>query len=324
MKAYLTDPGYRPEALALTRRDLPNFFNDLRQNAEAVLGNEVPRFLAGDDYRFGYPTQAQAEAVTMDDLRAWLTPILRDSYLEISVVGDFDPATMEAELAATFGTLPPRAEKRADYAAALTVKFPVAAEGTVKDFSVSSAIPKAETFDCWPTCDQSDIQRVRILSVVADVFSDRLRVQVRQKLGEAYSPEVVNDSSDTYPRYGYLLALISADPKLAAALADQARAIADDLAKGGVTADEFDRAITPVRKNIAEYRRENNYWLGRVLAGSQAFPQHLENARTLAAAYDQITPAQVSAEAKDYLGAEHAVRVLVLPQAAAATTTASP
>ena len=57
------------------------------------------------------------------------------------------------------------------------------------------------------------------------------------------------------------------------------------------------------------------------MAGSQAFPQHLENARTLAAAYDQITPAQVSAAAKDYLGAEHAVRVLVLPQAPA---TASP
>ena len=91
----------------------------------------------------------------------------------------------------------------------------------------------------------------------------------------------------------------------------------DDLAKGGVTADEFDRAITPVRKNIAEYRRQNTYWLGRVLAGSQAFPQHLENARTLPAAYDQITPAQVSAAAKEYLGAEHAVRVLVLPEAPA-------
>jgi zinc protease len=146
---------------------------------------------------------------------------------------------------------------------------------------------------------------------------------VRQKLGEAYSPEVANDSSDTFPQYGYLFSLITADPKLAAEIADQARAIADDLAKGGVTADEFDRAITPVRKNIAEYRRQNAYWLGRVLAGSQAFPQHLENARTLAAAYDQITPAQVSAAAKDYLGAEHAVRVLVLPQAPA-TTTASP
>jgi zinc protease len=149
-------------------------------------------------------------------------------------------------------------------------------------------------------------------------------VQVRQKLGEAYSPDVYNDSSETFPQYGYLQSLITADPKLAADLADQARAIGDDLAKGGVTQDEFDRAITPIRKNIAEYRRENTYWLGRVLAASQAFPQHLENARTLPTAYDQITPAQVSAAAKDYLGAEHAVRVLVLPEAPAPATAAAP
>jgi len=320
LKAYLTDPGFRPEAYALARRQLPMLYLELRQNVEAVLENEVLRFLAGDDYRFGFPTQAQAEAVTLDDLRAWLTPILQKSYLEISVVGDFDPAAMETALTATFGTLPPRAAQRADYAAVRHLQFPVAAEGTAKNFTVASAIPKAEAFDCWPTCDQSDIQRVRILSVVADVFDDRLRVQVRQKLGEAYSPEVANDSSETFPQYGYLFSLVTADPKLASAIADQARTIADDIARGGVTQDEFDRAITPVRKNIAEYRRLNSYWLGRVLAGSQAFPQHLENARTLAAAYDQITPAQVSAAAKDYLGADHAVRVLVLPQAPATTT----
>jgi zinc protease len=324
LKAYLTDPGYRPEAYTLLQHDLPSYYNNLRENVEAVLGNEVPRFFAGDDPRFGAPPQAQAQAVTLDAVRAWLAPILSDSYLEISIVGDFDSAKMEADLAATFGALPPRAAQRPDYTAARVVKFPISAEGTVKDFTVPSAIPKAETLDCWPTCDQSDIQRVRILSVLAEVFSDRLRVQVRQKLGEAYSPDVYNDSSETFPQYGYLQSLITADPKLAADLADQARAIGDDLAKGGVTQDEFDRAITPIRKNIAEYRRENTYWLGRVLAASQAFPQHLENARTLPTAYDQITPAQVSAAAKDYLGAEHAVRVLVLPEAPAPATAAAP
>ncbi|HTB63418.1 MAG TPA: insulinase family protein [Opitutales bacterium] len=324
LKAFMTDPGFRPEAYAQVRRSLPTFYNDLRQNVEAVLDNEVPHFLAGGDYRFGYPTQAQAEALTMDDVRAWLTPILKDSYLEISVVGDFDPVAMESALAATFGTLPPRAEKRADYANVLNVKFPAAAEGSVKTFTASSVIPKAEAFDCWPTCDESDIQRVRVLSVLADIFSDRLRVEVRQKHGEAYSPEAANDSSDTYPQYGYILALISADPKLAADLADEARAIADDLAKNGVTQEEFDRAITPLRKNIVEYRRQNEYWVVRVLAGSQAFPVRLERARTLAAAYDQITPAQVSVEAKNFLGAEHAVRVLVLPEAPTGSTAAAP
>ena len=324
LKAYVTDPGFRPEALALARRMMPMLFSSLRQNVEAVLENEVPRFLASDDYRFGFPTQAQAEALTMDDLKAWLSPILKDSYMEISIVGDFDPAAMKTALAETFGTLPDRADKRADYSAVLNVKFPAAAEGTVKTFTVPSTIPKAEAFVCWPTVDQSDIQRVRVLSVVADAFSDRLRVQVRQKLGQAYSPDVGNSSSDVFPGFGFIEALISADPKLTAELADDARAIGAELAKSGITQDEFDRAITPVRKTIAEYRRQNAYWLGRVLAGSQAFPQRAERARTLATAYDAITPDQVNAAAKEFLGADRAVRILVVPEAPAAASPAQP
>ncbi|HVU37629.1 MAG TPA: insulinase family protein [Opitutales bacterium] len=328
LKAYLTDPGYRPEALAMARRAVPALYNQLRQDVEAPLANEIPRFLAGGDFRFGYPSEAETMAVTLDDLRAWLAPALKDSYLEISIVGDFDPAAAESALAATFGALPARALKRPDYGDRLKVKFPAAAEGEVKDFTVSSAIPKAEALAYWPTEDESDIQHVRVLGVLTAIFSDRLRVEVRQKLGQAYSPEVSNFSSEIYPGYGYATALITADPKLAPSLADQARAIGDDLAKNGVTQEEFDRAVAPLRTQLVEYRRRNAYWLQRVLAGSQIHPQQFDWARTLPTAYDEITPAQVSAAAKEYFSADHAVRVLVRPvappAAAPSTSTAPP
>jgi len=321
LKAYVTDPGYRPEALALARRAVPALYSQLRQDVEAAIAYQVPRFLASGDYRFGYPSEAEVMDLTMDDLRNWLAPELKDSYMEISIIGDFDPAAAEAALAATFGTLPSRAEKRPDYSAALKVKFPVDAEGTVKTFTVSSVIPKAEALDFWWTSDESDIQHVRVIGVLAEIFNDRLRVEVRQKLGQTYSPEVYNSSSEIFPGYGYATAIISGDPKLAASLADDARAIGDDLAKNGVTQDEFDRAVIPLRASLIEYRRQNAYWLGRVLAASQVHPQQLDWARTLATAYDQITPAQVSAAAKEYLGADRAVRVLVLPEAPASTST---
>ncbi len=313
LKAYLIDPGYRPEAMALARRELPALYNNLHQNVEAVLENEVPRLLASGDPRFGYPTEAEAEAVSMDDIISWIAPPLISSYMEVSIVGDYDPATIEAQLAATFGTLPPRELNRPDYSAARQVQFPVAAEGTTKTFTVPSVIPKAEALDVWPTTDESDIQRVRELSVLAEIFSDRLRIEVRQKLGEAYSPEVFNNSSELYPQYGYATSLITADPKLAADLSDQARAIGEDLATKGVTQDEFDRAIIPLRKSIGEYRRQNAYWLSRVLAASQFYPQHLDWARTLPTAYDQVTVEQVTALAREYFGAANALRILVLP-----------
>jgi zinc protease len=240
---------------------------------------------------------------------------MQNSYLEISIVGDFDPSPTEAALAAVFGTLPPRAPQRADYSAALNVHFPTASEGQVKTFTVPSVIPKAEAVDFWPTTDMSDFQRASAIDVLAEIFSDRLRVQVRQKLGQAYSPYAYNDSSEIYPAYGYTMSLITAEPKLAASLGDLARTIADDLTSGNITPDEFNRAITPLRLALPETFRKNNYWLLSVLAGSQAFPQRLDWARALPTVYDKITLDQVKALAKVYFGAGHAVRILVLPEA---------
>ncbi|MGA2052891.1 MAG: insulinase family protein, partial [Opitutales bacterium] len=313
LRAYLTDPGYRPEALDEARRQFPELYNSLHEDVEAVLGNEVTKYLSGGDFRFGVPPQAQAMAVTMDDVRAWLAPQLSQSYLEISLVGDFDPAQAETALAATFGTLPPRALQRANYAAALTAKFPTQDAGTEKTFTAETVIPKAIATVYWPTCDMSDITRVRQLSVLADILGDRLRVQIRQELGQAYSPEARNVSSQVYPNYGYCFGLCEADPAKAAALADKMRAIGAAAAQSGVTADEFARAIQPLRKSLTEYLRNNQYWLHRVVAGSQAYPQQLEWARTLPTAYDNITADQVSALAKQYLGADKIVQVLVLP-----------
>jgi zinc protease len=313
LRAYLTDPGYRPEALAEARRQFPQVYNSLHEDVEAVLGNEVTRYVSGGGFRFGVPPQAQAEAVKMEDIRAWLAPILQQSYLEISLVGDFDPAAAEAALAATFGTLPARAEKPADDAAALTAKFPAQDAGTVKTFTAQTAIPKAVAAVYWATCDMSDIQRVRGLGVLGEVLADRLLVQIRQELGQAYSPFAHNLSSDVYPKFGYTMALCLADPAKAAGQAAKMRAIGAAAAQDGVTADEFDRAIVPLRKSLAEYLRNNEYWLHRVVAGSQAHPEQLAWARTLPTGYDSITADQVSALAKQYLGADQAVRVLVLP-----------
>jgi zinc protease len=317
LRAYLTDPGYRPEALDQARRQLPDLYNKLRQNVEGVLQNEVARYLSDGDFRFGVPAQKDAEVVTLEQVRAWLAPILQQSYLEISLVGDFDPQAAETALAATFGTLPARAPKRADYAAALTAKFPAQDAGAVKTFTAQTAIPKAVTAVYWPTCDMSDIQRVRELSVLGEILADRLRVQIRMALGAAYSPTARNTSSQVYPNYGYTMALSLTDPAQAAMLGDKMREIGAAAATGGVTADEFARAITPLRKTLGEYLRNNEYWLHRVVAGSQAFPQQLDWARTLPTAYDAITAEQVSAVAKAYLGADKAVRVQVLPQAPA-------
>ena len=52
----------------------------------------------------------------------------------------------------------------------------------------------------------------RRLSLLAEVLSDRLRVRIREQLGDAYSPGAGSSASEVYPGYGYMLAGTTVEP----------------------------------------------------------------------------------------------------------------
>ena len=52
----LRDPGYRPEAIALLRRILPQQYAAAEGTPDGVLGRDVDGVLSNDDPRFVYPS----------------------------------------------------------------------------------------------------------------------------------------------------------------------------------------------------------------------------------------------------------------------------
>ena len=111
LAAHLTDPGYRPESLRVAKKNLDEIYNELAHTPEGPLQTEVPRLLANGDPRFGLPSRAVAEARTLDEEKAWLTPQLRSGPIEVGIVGDFDLDATLAALARTLGALPARDPK---------------------------------------------------------------------------------------------------------------------------------------------------------------------------------------------------------------------
>ena len=99
-------------------------------------------------------------------------------------------------------------------------------------------------------------------------------------------------------------------------IADAILAIAVDLRKNGVSADELERAKQPILTSLRESSRTNPYWLGTVLAACQEFPQRLEWCRTRYSYYEGVTKADLDALAAQYLDPARAFRVTVLPEAA--------
>jgi len=183
--AYITDPGYRPEALRQAHKNMEQLYTGLAHRPDGPLKTEVPRLLANGDPRFGLPPKEIALARTQEESKAWLTPQLKSGPIEIALVGDLDVEATILAVGKTLGTLPVRAP-RPVLTAERQVNFP--AKPFVKDYTVPTEIPKGVVMLYWPTADTDDIHRTRRLALLGEVFSDRLRLKVRQELGGAYSP----------------------------------------------------------------------------------------------------------------------------------------
>jgi zinc protease len=314
LTAWLTAPGYRVEAERVAKRGLDALYNQLRTDPNAVVRNEVDRMLAGGDPRVGYPPRAAVDGLTMADVAAWLDPVLRDAWLEVSIVGDFQDAdSVWPAILATVGALPARSEQPPSLYEAGRVAFPHGR--ALRSFTYEADLPQAQILAHWPTVDRSDIARARLLSVVGSVFSDRLRVRVREEIGEAYSPYAFHFASEHFTDYGYLRAVVSADPARVDTLMNVVREIASDLSTGDIGEDELVRTIEPIKTSIRERRRNNRYWLESVLQGSQIDAQKLEAARSFAAFYDTVQLADVNALAQSYVDPQAMLPVLVVPAA---------
>jgi zinc protease len=240
--------------------------------------------------------------------------------MEVAIVGDFDLDATIAAVAKTLGALPKR-NPRPALEELRQVKFP--AEPFRKDYTIASEIPKGTVVLYWPTTDSSDISRDRRLSILADVLTDRLRVKVREELGDTYGFSAGNNSSDIYRGYGYLAANVLVDPPKAQAMTDIIANLFDDVAQKGVSEDELERAKKPALTAIKESMRSNGYWLGRVLSRAQEKPEVLDWCRSREQDIAAITKPELDALAKTYLSADKASRVTVVPAAATGPTPAA-
>ncbi len=310
MTAYITDPGYRPESARQAAKGIEQMYTSFEHTASGPYNTEVARLLVSGDTRFGFPPKEEMMKRNLDEVKAWVGPELAKGAIEVAIVGDFDPDATIAAVAQTLGALPKRNPKPA-YDELRQVKFP--STPFSREFTIATEIPKADVRLYWPTTDGTDIKRTRRLSLLAEVLSDRLRVKVREELGDAYSPGAGSNTSELYPEYGYMIAGTTVEPAKTKAIADIITQLAAELCEKGVTEDELERAKKPILTSIRESSRTNAYWMGSVVSRAQEKPAVLDWARSRASDFEAITAAELSALAKSYLSGDRASRVVITP-----------
>ncbi len=308
----LLDPGWRQSAFDLVMTRFEENYADLKTSIEGQMMLHGRQFLAGGDSRFGLPPPEVFRQSTLEDVRQWVTPILQTSPLALSVVGDVDPQQVIDLVGRYLGTLPSR--NPAAMAERSAPRFP---SGQRRELAVETRLNKAMVVVAFPTEDIWDIRRTRRLNQLAEVFSDRLREQIREKLGASYSPFVHHWPSRAYAGYGMMMAMVQVDPERTEAVIDEIGRIASDLSARGIGADAFQRALAPTLTGIKDMRRQNRYWLDSVLSGVWSHPQQLDWSRTFLDDHAAIRAEELSALASRYLRMEKAALIVIRPQSPA-------
>ena len=312
MCANLIDPGYRTEGLWQFQKAIPVIYQQLRHTT-AGPQQEMEAWLHGGDTRFTIAPMDKLSSYTIADVKKWLTPELTTGYLELSIVGDFAIAEILPQLLTTFGALPTRKATAPELPEARKIQVPNAP--AVKTFTYQSKIAQGVASTFWKTKGARNNQReFRRLNILAEIYGDRIREEIREKLGASYSPNAAASGSDALEGVGYIAAQSIGKPEDLDLLLKTMRDLADEFAAKGATADELDRALKPTLGQLDKTLRDNTYWLSTVMVQCQLDPERLALARGRGADYRSITLKEINALAKSYLGADNALVVSIKPE----------
>jgi zinc protease len=184
--AHFVDAAYRDEAVGLWQERIPAYLESFEHSLWATFNYDLLPFLLGGDGRFTAPTEEQLYAFTAKDARDWLSPYLESSYLEFSIIGDFNEDATIGIILDTIGALPQRADAPAEIANERRfIEVPTAPQS--KSVTYESKIPQAGAYMVWeaPSLVDRNIDVARRFDVLSEVFSDRIRVKIREAMGGA-------------------------------------------------------------------------------------------------------------------------------------------
>lgn len=313
--ATLTHPGYRTEAINLFRRVLPDQYAAMDATPSAALSRDIGAILTNDDVLSRTPPLDAMLALDWEPYRAAIAASLGQGAIEIGVVGDVDEDAAIAAVAATFGALPPRQAGFVRDPAAFERRF--AEDRSLRTLTHRGEAEQAIVQSYWSARDDSDLAETVQIHLLGAVMEIMLTEQLREQLGQTYSPGAGSSLSSDYPGYGYLFASASVAVGDISSVESAIASTAASLRDGAISADLLDRARRPILEGLTQARRNNGYWLGYV-ARATSDAARLDRSRNAPALYAAVTPADILAMAQRYLTDDRRLQIRVVPAERAA------
>ncbi len=279
---------------------------------QGVLERDLKFLQRNRDPKFHTPTPAEIDAATPLGFRQVWAPILESGPIEVQLFGDFDRGAALAALQKTFGALPKRPPLPASTGPATAQSLAPSPQPVVLrhrgDANQAAAIVS------WPTGGgMAGVRESRQLEILSQLFTIRLMDAMREKLGASYAPQVVANWPLDLDNGGSLMALAQLQPTAVPTFFATADTIAADLTMRPATPDEIARVTEPLRQQLTRASSSSAFFMFQI-EGATEDPSRIAALRTLLSDYTRITPEELVALAKKYLGAGRSAKIAVIPE----------
>lgn len=261
-------------------------------------------------------TAEQIDAITLPAAQAWLEKLIKESPIEVSIVGDIEKDEVLDLVARYVGALAPRDRVSAQtYASLRKLERPKGPR--VVEETIDTPTPQAFVLSGFYGTDESNTADARALTMATRVLSTRMVKEVREDAQLVYSIGAASRPATTFPGFGVVSAGAPTDPSKVQALVAKLASMYEEFARTGPTDEELVVAKKQMANTLEEQMREPGFWFGRLqemtFKGSS-----LDDILTLKEAYQSMTAAQVKDTFAKYYSKDNALTVIVKPAPGAA------
>ena len=312
LAAYMTRPGWRPEAFQQGLTATSNALAQRDSTATSVFGARLGALLRSGDLRWAPAESDDVAKAKLEDVKSIIAPAIANGPIEITMVGDITVDAAIKSVAATFGALPARSSPSMPQPQMGDLKFPTANAEPLK-LTHNGRADQSVAFIGWPTTDAFADSESAARRLVTDIVQTRLMEQLREKDGATYSPQATAQASLTFPGYGYIAAFAELPPQKTQLFYDTISSIVTDLREHGPNSDELERARKPEIDGLTRAMVTNAFWQAG-LTGIQSDERRLKLIRDALPQLKTVTAADVQRVAQKYLTDTRAFKVMVLPK----------
>ncbi|MCK5163362.1 MAG: insulinase family protein [Desulfobacula sp.] len=305
---YFNDPGFRIQALNLAKIRYKQQYDGLMRKPEGIMQIKGDSFLAKNDTRFGLPEPETINRYSLNDIKHWLIPYFQNSPIEISIVGDFDFENMISLASRYMGAFKERQSFPKKMINPGKIYFP---NGEQLELKIDTKIDTGVIHIAFPTDDFWDIMQTRSLAILSRVLSERLRLIIREDLGETYSSYAYNDPSMSFDGYGIMHVVVNVKPEKVKFVYNKIKEIIYSLTLKGISKKETDFALKSVLNHLKVLRKTNGYWLNSVMANSSDYPQKFDWANNMLDGYNTITNNDLLLLSKKYLDIDKSALIII-------------